>query len=349
VRKTAQIAVGLIISLLALWLAFRGAELAQVGRALREANYFYIVPAVAAFWVGLVFRALSWRVLMGGRVSLRRAYDVMNEGYLLNNVLPLRLGEFGRAYLVSRGGTMTASQALSSIVVERVVDLLMILVLLAAFLPLLAGFGLARDVATGAAALGLAALAGIMLLARFRRLVLRVLAAVLRRANLRFLHAERWLGRAHAFLDGLAVLQQPRVAVQAAFWSGMAWVAAGVGVWALLQGFLPGAPLSMGFLVLLIVGLGIAIPSAPGAAGVFEVAIVEGLALFDVDRNLALSFALVYHATHLGLTSLLGGLALAQEGETLGHLARAALALVSGGARETPAPVPESAPTASEQ
>ncbi len=71
-RKTAQILIGLIISLLALWLAFSSVDLNQMVTALREANYFYLVPAVALVWLGLVFRAQSWRVILGGRVPLRR-------------------------------------------------------------------------------------------------------------------------------------------------------------------------------------------------------------------------------------------------------------------------------------
>lgn len=174
-RKTAQIAGGLIISLLALWLAFRSANLAQVAQALREANYFYLLPAALLVWLGLVFRALSWRVILGGQVPYARVYHAMNEGYLLNNLLPFRLGEFGRAYLISRGsrGSVTAAQALSSVVVERVIDLLMILMLLLAYLPQLAGLGLGTSFAIVSGLIGGTGLFALVLLARNQALVLR--------------------------------------------------------------------------------------------------------------------------------------------------------------------------------
>ena len=335
-RRTVQILIGLIISLLALWLAFSSVDLAHMGQALREANYFYLVPAAALVWLGLVFRAVSWRVILGGRVPLRRVYDAMNEGYLLNNVLPFRLGEFGRAYLISHNTPLTAAEALTSVVVERVIDLLMLLTLVLGFLPQLAGLGLGTGFALTTGALGGVALVGLLLVARNHALVMRLLRAVLDR--LPWFHTERWLGRAEALLEGLAVLRNTRQALLAALWSGLAWLAAGLGAWALLLGFVPAASVPLGFFVLMAVGLGNAIPSAPGGAGVFEFAALKALGVFGVEGSVALSFALVFHLLHLALTGVLGGLALAGEGETIGHLARAAQALVSGRASEAPVP-----------
>lgn len=341
-RKTAQILIGLIISGLALWLAFRGANLTLVGQALREANYFVLLPAALLVWLGLVFRALSWRVILGGRVPLRRVYDAMNEGYLLNNLLPFRLGEFGRAYLISHGTSLTAAQALSSVVVERVIDLLMLLTLVVAYLPQLAGLGLGPGFALFSGLVGALALYVLLFVARHQDAVLRLARAVL--ARVPWLDTERSVSRAAALLDGLSVLRNTRQALLAAMWSGLAWVAAGFGAWCLLAGFVPGAPVSVGFFVLLAVGLGNAIPSAPGGAGVFEFATVKALEVFGVAASLAFSFALVFHLLHLVLTSVLGSLALAGEGETVAHLARSAQALVTGGAGRTRVAAPADVP-----
>ncbi len=339
-RKTVQILIGLIISLLALWLAFRGANLAQVAEALREANYFVLLPAAFLVWLGLVFRAQSWRVILFYQVPYKRVYNALNEGYLLNNLLPFRLGEFGRAYLITRGSRLTTAQALSSVVVERVIDLLVILMLVLAYLPQLAGIGLSNAFALTAGLIGLGALVGLVAVARYQGLVLRLARMVL--ARLPWFDTERWAGRVAALLEGLSVLRDPRRAFLAAFWSGLAWVASGFSAWVLLSGFVPNASLSMGFFALLAVGLGNAIPSLPGAMGVFEAATVLALGVFGVPESLALSFALVFHLLHLALTSALGGLALAGEGETIAHLARSAQALLGGTdgrARDAAAPV----------
>jgi hypothetical protein len=329
VRKTVQILIGLIISLLALWLAFRGADLAQVVQALREANYFYVLPAGFLVWLGLVFRAQSWRVILGGRVPLIRTYHAMNEGYLLNNLLPFRLGEFGRAYLISHGTPVTASQALSSVVVERVIDLLVILMLVLAYLPQLAGLGLGGNFALMAGLLGGGAMLALVLVARNQRLVLRLARAVLNR--LPWLDTTRWENRLAALLEGLSVLQDVRRALLAAFWSGMAWAAAGLAAWVLLVGFVPGVSAGAGFFVLMAVGLGNAVPSAPSAAGVFEFAAVKALGVFGIANSVAFSFAIVFHLLHIVLTSVLGGWALSREGETIAHLVQSAQSLLSGG------------------
>lgn len=325
-RKAAQILLGLAISLLALALAFRGADPARVAAALRGANYLYLVPGIGLIWLGLYLRALSWRAILGYQVTYRRVYDAMNEGYLLNNLLPFRLGEFGRAYLISRGSSIPAYQALSSVVVERVIDLIIAVVLLLAFLPYVMGLDLARSAAMSSVLLGVAALAGLVLIARQQARVVRLARAALER--LPGLHPQRWAARLEAALAGLSVFQDPRRALAAGGWSFLAWVAAGLGTWFTLLAFLPGATLVMGFVVLTVVALAAAVPSLPGSAGVFELTVVAILAVFGVDNNRALSFGLIFHAQQIALTMILGGLALAREGETLAHLVRSARTLV---------------------
>src|SRR6185295_16221993 len=149
----------------------------------------------------------------------RRAFDAINHGYLLNNVLPFLLGELGRAYLICRSQKISALQVLASVMVERVIDLVMALVMLMAVFPIVLGVAWARSAAVGAIALGLIAIIGISVLAHSRTYVLRLLHLIVTRLGW---HAERWETRAHAFLDGLSALQDIRRALQAAFWSGMA-------------------------------------------------------------------------------------------------------------------------------
>jgi uncharacterized protein (TIRG00374 family) len=329
VRRTAQVVLGLVISLLALALAFRGANLAQVAGALREANYFYLAPGIGLVWLGLYLRACSWRAILGHNVPYRRVYDAMNEGYLLNNLLPLRLGEFGRAYLISRGSPIPAYQALSSVVVERVIDLIMAVVLLLTCLPFVVGLEWARGVAASSIGLGLAAVVGLVVVARNQARLVRLTRATLQRLGARWLHPERWAARVEALLAGLSVFQDPRRALAAAGWSFLAWVSAGLGTWFTLLAFLPGATVLMAFVTLTVVALAAAVPSAPGSAGVFEFTVVQILAVFGVDQNRALSFGLIFHLQQIALIMVLGGLALAREGETLAHLARSAQAVVA--------------------
>ncbi len=338
-RKNAQLVLGLVVSLLALALAFRGANLGVMAGALRKANYFVLALGIVFYVLGLIFRALSWRVILGGRVPYWRVFEALNEGYLLNNLLPFRLGEFGRAYLISRRNNLPALEALSSIVVERVIDLLMVVVLLVSFLPLLIGLDWARGTVFTSIALGLFAIAVLITIARHQAAVSSWVGRVLRRLRLRWLDPDQWEARAASFLAGLSSLRDPGRALQAAFWSGMAWAAAGFGAWIMLLAFLPTATLTMSFVTLMLTGIGGAVPSAPGSAVVFEFVIVKSLQIFGVDNNLALSFGLALHATSFLVAILLGGWGLAREGETLAHLASSAQAMFSSShTAKTPEP-----------
>jgi len=161
-RKYLQWAISIAVSAIAFWLAFRGVQVAEVADTLRTANYFYVLPALACIVVGLMARALSWQTILGRKVPFWRAFTALNEGYLLSNVLPFRLGELGRAYLVSRNRGLSTSQAFSSVIVERMIDLCMIVVLFATVLPLVAGLAWAREAAVLAVVISLAGMGGLI-------------------------------------------------------------------------------------------------------------------------------------------------------------------------------------------
>lgn len=337
--KSMQWLVGLVVSLAALGLALRGVHIAEMVAALQQTNFVYVAVALGFNYLGLYARAASWYIILERRVPYLRAFWALNEGYLLNNILPLRLGEVGRAYLVSQKQTFSASQALSSVLVERVIDLCMVVGLLGTFLPIVAGLGWARQAALTSVVITLLALGGLFALARSREQALGVFRRVA--ARLPRLNRERWELRLGAFIDGMEALRDGRRFAAAAVCSAMAWVCSGVTTSVLLLS-LPLHPGSsiwiMGFFVLVITGLGAGVPSAPASAGVFELSVVAALKVFNVNSSLALSYALVYHLVFFGLTSILGALALAREGESLAHLVRVAQALLGG--EPAPAEIP---------
>jgi uncharacterized protein (TIRG00374 family) len=330
VRKSAQWLVGLAISLLAFGLAFRGAHLGDVLAALRQANYFYILPVIALIYVGQMARAMSWHTLLNRPIPFARVFGALNAGYLLNNVLPFRLGELGRAYLIGRSQpNLRATHALSTVLVERLLDLLLVLLMMTAFLPQVMGVAQVREAALASLVIGAVALTGMLVVAHQRALVLAIARWVLARVPL--LNGAHWEARVGAFVDGLAPLQNIRHSLTAAFWSALAWLGAGLATWTLMLGFLPHATMPMAFFVLIVTALGIAVPSAPAGAGVFEYATVLALSAFHVDASLAFSYAVVLHACYFLLLSGLGMVELARAGETVVHLAAAAQELVASG------------------
>jgi uncharacterized protein (TIRG00374 family) len=148
-KRKWQLWVGLVVSAAALALALLGIDLRQVVETLAEAEYVYLIPVTAGMLAYLVSRAVRWRLLLGAGVSLSRCFWVTAIGYLVSNVLPFRLGDPARAVVIGRGGKVSTAAALSTVVVERVLDMLMVVALLAG----LAGLGPAGG-AVGAGAGG---------------------------------------------------------------------------------------------------------------------------------------------------------------------------------------------------
>ena len=336
-RKSLQWLLGLGVSLAALAVAVRGVRAAEMLAAVQQTHLGYVALAVGFNFLGLFARALSWHIILGRKVPYTRTFWALNEGYLLNNILPLRLGEVGRAYLVSRGRPFRASQALSSVLVERLIDLCMIMGLLGVFLPLVAGLSWARQAALMWVVVTLLALIGLFVAARSREPLLRLFRWGAGRVPHLASRLERWEPRLGAFVDGMAALRDGRRFVAAALCSAMAWGLAGLGSSALLMSLpirLNASVFVVGFFALVVGGLGASLPSAPATAGIFELSLVAAVSVFQVDSSLAMTYALASHLVFFGLTSGLGAAALAREGESLAHLARAAQELL--GAEKTP-------------
>lgn len=323
-RNSGAWMIGLLVSLGALAVAFWGARPERLVGALRSAQFVYLIPAVGMLLMGLIARARSWQILLGDGVPLTRAFWALNAGYLLNNALPFRLGEMGRAYLISRGRegrAGSASRALSSVVVERLIDVVVSLTGLIVVLPFALSAAWAPRVAWVSGGLALALFSGLYLAARNRPAVVRLVEAVLARFPGKRL--SRLSNMADSFLMGLDVLRDPRRLAGAGFWSAIAWLTAWAQIWCAQRAFGISSWITALF-VLGVVAFGAAVPSSPGAIGVYELAATAALLAFDVPRETALSVAILSHIALLGVTSLLGAIALAREGQSVSKLAASA-------------------------
>ena len=319
---------GILISVAALALAVRGVPPERLAASLASARIELIAAAAVFVLIGLAARARSWQILLGDGVSLSGAFSALNVGYLLNNALPLRLGELGRAYLIGRNteGRTSASRALSSVVVERLIDVVVSLTGLVAAIPFALSAPWATRVAWAAALAAAGLYLALYLAARFRSRLMPMVTSALTGA---FKGRLSGLSRTvDSFLSGLEVLRDPRRLGGAAFWSAMAWLTAWAQIWLVQRAFgVEGG--STALFALGVVAFGAAVPSSPGAIGVYELSIVAALLAFNLPRDTALSVALVSHACVLGVTSLLGAISLARQGQSLSDVARSAQRLVS--------------------
>jgi len=284
VRRALQTLVGLAVSGGALWLTLRGRDFGAIWRAAREADYRYLAPYFAILVAIHLIRTVRWGILLEpvAKVPFAKLNSVSAVGFMALVLLPFRLGEFARPYLVAERPKLRVSAALSSVVVERVVDGIFTAGLLVVVLLGLPdgspGLGLLRS-AGWVVLLFFAALLAFLAVAYRRggvavRLVRRLLTPLSPRV------AERAAGMLDAFVHGLRrVPTRGKVALflllTALYWGLNSW-----GMQLLARGF--GLQLSslQAFTVLGVLIVGVMIPAAPGMVGTFQYAVLLGLSLF---------------------------------------------------------------------
>jgi uncharacterized protein (TIRG00374 family) len=305
-RQYAQIGAGIAVSLVCLWLAFRGLELAEVGRALASARYWLLAPALALYFAGVWVRAVRWRRLLLPVADLRsdRLFPIVVIGYMANDVLPARLGEVVRCYVLRRREGVPASAGLGTVLLERVMDGITMLALMAVALPFLPfSPGLYRLMA-GAAALFGVAVAVLVVLATRPVLAERLVTAVTRA----FPEGprERLAGFAHSFFSGLAALGGVGPTLRIFLLSCAAWLLE-AGMYFVLMFAFPMTPsLPLALLTTAVANLGTLIPASPGYVGVFDFLGRSVLGQFGVPEATALAYVLVVHAALVLPVTLLG-------------------------------------------
>ncbi len=308
---------GLGISLVSLGVVFYFADLQSIVQALRLADYRLVAASATITLLWLIVRAQVWRTLLLNRPSHKDTFFAVNEGYLINNILPFRLGELARAYLLARKSGMGFFQIFPSVIIERLLDLGMAVGLLLATLPLVVGGSWARPAALTAGILVLVLYIGLFLLARYRKQA----QALLNRFFTRIPSINRRLQKfLPELFSGLEVLTNGKRFISAASWVLLNWMLAIAQYYILMQAFFPQAKLLWAAFSLGVVSLGIAAPSSPGALGVLELSVVGALSVFKLEASIALAFALVLHAIQYVLTGVLGAYALTRDGDSLGGI-----------------------------
>ena len=310
---------GLAVSAITLAAVFYIADLRQMLDALRLANYGLVAAAFTLSFAWLAVRAVVWRTLLKDKAAYGQVFFTVSEGYLLNNLLPFRMGELARAFLLSQKAQLDFWSVLSSIVIERVLDLAIAAGLLLSTLPFVLGATWARTGALAAAGIVIAGLVFLFLLARQPRRFVDLLM----RFTARWPAIGQAIGsRLEAFLSGLTVLNDGRRFLKAVAWVLLNWAVVAVQYYVLLWAFFPDAKLLWGAFSLGVGALGIAAPSSPGAIGVLEFSLAGALALFGLNYSTAVAFALTAHLFNYVSNGILGGYALARDGETLTGLYR---------------------------
>jgi len=329
---------GLIISTVAVVLLLRVVDLELLARAWMQANLLYLVPGAALLLLAMVARGGAWHVLSGRLIRPARAFWVLNVGYLVNAILPLRLGDLARALLAGspRAGetsTITASSALSSVVLERVLDLVCTFVLVMIALPVVAGQAWGGRTIAWTTAVAILGVSTVLIAGLLRAPLVRWLSARAPAGT----PAARWVERIERFLRGLEALRDWRIALPALLLLIFTWFIWLLEYTVLLRAFVPQATLADGLIALVGSALGMMIPSSPGGLGVYEAAVVGALAVVGIEPETALAYAITVHVLNSAGVIGLGMIGLVREGQTMERLVRDVLQVSTGrGANEAP-------------
>ncbi len=312
-RRLAQAVLGFAISAAALWLTLRGRDLSAIWRALLGGNYRYLLPFFAILIAIHVARVVRWGILLEpiARVPFARLNASSAVGFMAVLILPFRLGEAVRPYLVADGRQLRVSTALASVVVERVVDgLFAALLLVVTLLAVPAGTpGLRFIRAVGVTIfLAFAAVLGFLILAYRNR---ELAASVARRlvAAVAPAAAARLSGMTDAFIHGLRLV--PSRGKRALFLALTAcyWGMSGYGIQVLARGFGFDLSLAAACTVLGVLVAGVMVPAGPGMVGTTQAAVVVGLSLFapkEVVDAQGTAFANVLWAAQIAFQVTLG-------------------------------------------
>jgi uncharacterized protein (TIRG00374 family) len=299
-----QAILGIMVSLgLGLFVVSK-VDLGQLGTALHSARYSYLALAILAQVCTHALRVWRWKYLIAPvkSVSLLSLLSATAIGFMANMVLPAHAGEVVRAYVIGRKEQISTVAGLATIVVERLADLVsfvlvVLLVVLSPNLPLM-DTALAEGLRIGGlltAGLGILLIGSLWLLQAETARMLRLLEYSLR--PLPHAWRTRVLAAVTSFASGLHAFRNGRHL--------LAVLGLSLGLWTLIaysnllvfRAFDLQLPLTAAYFILIVQLLSAAVPSGPGFIGTFHAAVVAGLSVFQITQELALSMAIMMHAT----------------------------------------------------
>jgi len=301
-----KVIAGLALSALLVWLSVRGIEFRGVIDGFRTIHCGYLLPAVAVMLLMQLLRSIRWGLILRPieKVDQLSLFSVTSVGFLAIIAIPARLGELARPYLITKKSRIPMSSALGTIFVERALDSLTVLIIavLALFFTPLPPWLIRSSVLLLLVTLGLSAVMILMIVRR--EATLRILAPLIGRLPLRYASAVNRL--IDHFIEGFRIVVDPALLLSATLLSIVIWLVDALAIYLLFLAFNLQLPVAAAFVLMIILIIGIAIPTAPGFIGNWHYFCILGLGLFGIPKTDALTFAIVYHALSIGIVILLG-------------------------------------------
>ncbi|MBT3323337.1 MAG: flippase-like domain-containing protein [Anaerolineae bacterium] len=305
---------GAMISIILIAVILNAVDIPKTIAALRDANLSLLLIAafLSASW--LMVRGIVWRTLLQNRPSYRDTFISLGEGYLMNNFLPFRLGELGRAFLLSEKTELKFTEILPTIIVERIFDLIISAAIFITAVSFVAEAKGTEQIAYIIGGIVLLAIIMLYFLAHNQEWAFNFFTKITARIpKLQELGGELL----KSLLAGLSVFTDGALFLRFIFWMLFNWSIALIQFTLIITAFFPQATVIWGMFGLGAAAFGGAIPSLPGAIGTLEAAIGGALNLLSNDMSTSFAVALVVRLFNYTFSGIVGIYGLTTEGETL--------------------------------
>ena len=314
--------VGLLISVLFLFIALRGLQIADVWEGIKSADFIWLFPGIIIYFIAVWIRAFRWHLFLRPIkiIPVNKIFPIVTIGYMGNNIYPARAGEILRAVVLKHQHKVPVSASLATIIIERVIDgviMLGFIILNLSEITTLPGAGefaeTIRSVALWGSIIFISALSFFLLAAVFPERAKNILFLMIEKAI-----PKNWRGKAKSisqrFIIGLRSLSSPIDVIIIFFVSIVIWLLETGFYWFIMLAF----PFRVSFLTLMlmngVLNLFTAIPSTPGYVGTFDAPGIAMLTAFGVNPEISASYTLLLHAALWLPITIVGGLFFSKVG-----------------------------------
>ncbi|MFZ2397857.1 MAG: lysylphosphatidylglycerol synthase transmembrane domain-containing protein [Smithella sp.] len=301
-----KVILGILISFVLVYLSIRGINLQDVFRDLQRIQFSYVISFIILIMLMQWLRSYRWGVMLQPmeKIDQLSLFSVTSVGFLAIASIPARIGELARPYLISKRSSIKMSSALGTILVERVFDSFTVLAIaiIILFFTDLPPWMIKSSIIFFL--LALVMFCFIIFLILRREAALKLINGILSKLPGKFAHKIDEL--IHHFIDGFQIITNIKLFLYLFFLSALIWLVDVLAIYMLLESFGFGLPIMASFVLMIILIVGIAIPTAPGYIGNWHFACVLALSLFGLAKAEALSFALVYHFLSMIIVVVLG-------------------------------------------
>ena len=335
-KKNIIFILSIIVSIVCSWLFVRKIEWSLLKNALKEANYWYVIPTLIVALLIYIVRALRWQGLLSHikRVSVLNLLSITLIGFMANNILPARVGEVLRPFILYKKEYIKFSTSFATVIVERIFDMLGLIIFTVAVIALLphpAHYDSVVQLSANEthtvkesiipslkkgtavfAAVGVLTIASLFLIVikpDFFKKVLSKLCFFLPHKL-----KDKILVLYDSFVHGLKILENKTQTVWVMALSLVIWVLGGAEIYLLGFSFHMHLPFMGACLIAICLALATALPQAPGYIGVFHIAVLSSLDIFGIQATAAQSYAIVLWAIGILPSTLMGFFFLWREG-----------------------------------